>query len=135
MNRHRQTEIDRDPQRHTETNTDTRTHTQTTQTTQTHRNNKDKDKHSYTLTLLQANALHEKNPCEPVRTGAHQIPDARDDTMESSRQFSMLHLGHRAHFLVIISLCLFYRNCNMKQQPTRDPFKVVCMASRWFSKV
>ena len=25
--------------------------------------------------------MREKNPCEPVRTGAHQIPDARDVTM------------------------------------------------------
>ena len=47
----------------------------------------------------------------------------------------MFHLGHGAQFLFVFSLRLFFlcgkcRNCNMKQQPTRNAFKVVCMASR-----
>ena len=31
--------------------------------------------------------MREKNPCEPVRTGAHQIPDARDVTMTCFNTF------------------------------------------------
>ena len=69
MNRHRQTEIDRNPQRHTETNTDTRTHTHNTETTKT-KTNIHTHKRFYKQTLYTKRIR--ANRCEPVRTGANR---------------------------------------------------------------
>ena len=80
MNRHRQTEIYRDPQRNTETSTDTHTHTlhRHTETTKT-KTNIHTHKHIYkqmlytkTKTVMDANAFTQKR-CHTQMPFTHKV--------------------------------------------------------------
>ena len=55
--------------------------------------------------------MREKNPCEPVRTGAHQIPDARDVTMQMGSPVQIRPLETTIGFFIPVYIVIIVSKC------------------------